>query len=182
MLANESGLLVCLLNRWHEEREELANPARSRGQLVMKMGGLENVPAAEERLRGEDLGGLRPFTLMAFDSVGERGWDWNGKCLEAARLEMPMCSSSFHFEEVAAARRLRYQELACARATGRHLLESYHADAEGGASAFTVRMCRSDAQTMSRSRVRVVNGGVQWWYWEEQGELASEPVLYEVSL
>ena len=50
------------------------------------------------------------------------------------------------------------------------------------ASAFTVRMCRSDAQTMSRSRVRAGYGGVHWWYWEEQRELAGDPRLHEADL
>ena len=36
MLVNEKQLLVCLLNRWHEDQEGF-EPVRSRGQLVMEM-------------------------------------------------------------------------------------------------------------------------------------------------
>ena len=150
----------------------------------MEMGSLDFVPAVEERLRAEDLAGIRPFSMVAFDAVGERGWDWNGLELAAADLKIPITSSSFHFEEVEAARRSRYHELSCSGSRPGDLLESFHSDTDGdaGPSAFTVRMCRSDAQTMSRSRVQVGYSGVHWWYWEEQEELAGEPRLFEADL
>lgn len=182
MLVNERGLLVCLLNRWHEEVQDPVVPPMSRGQLVMEMGGLDYVPAVEESLRSAELAGMKPFTMVAFDAVGERGWNWNGRELSVSKLEMPVCSSSYHFEEVEAARRSRYRELSCARQAHRNLLEDYHSDTDGGASAFTVRMCRPDAQTMSRSRVRVDASGVRWWYWEEEREFAGEPRLFETAL
>lgn len=181
MLANQRGLLVCLLNRWHEEGAA-PQTMRSRGQLVMDMAALENVPAVEERLRMEELSGVRPFTMVGFDQVGERAWTWNGQTLSVGRPEMPMCSSSFHFEEVAAARKQRFHELRCSRRAGENLLEFFHADTDGGATAFTPRMLRSDAQTMSRSRVRVGSNGVRWIYLEEQSELEGEPQLFEAEI
>ena len=183
MLANQKGVVVCLLNRWHEDDAD-EQPSRSRGKLVMEMAALENVPAVEERLRHEDLNGVRPFTMVGFDPVGERAWSWNGSALRVERPVMPLCSSSFHFEEVAAARRQRFRELSCAERMGASLLESFHADvnAEGGATAFTTRMCRPDAQTMSRSRVVVSAGTVKWMYLEEQAELAGAPRVFEAAL
>lgn len=181
MLANTRGVVVCLLNRWHEELmiDELVE---SRGLLVKRMAGMENVPAVEERLRGQDLGRTRPFTLVAFDPVGERGFDWDGRDLRRVELRMPMCSSSYHFEEVRAARRTRFAELVGASRCRGSDLERYHADTAAGASARTVRMCRPDAQTMSRSRVRVGPQRVRWDYWEEQPDLTGLPVARRVEL
>ena len=181
MVANELGVVVCLLNRWHEEHR-LDGPAQSRGLLVERMAGMENVPAVEEQLRSEDLTRVRPFTLVAFDPVGQRGFDWDGRGLVRSGLEMPLCSSSYHFEEVQAARRTRFAEMiGHVHQEGRDL-ERYHADTEGGASAHTVRMCRADAQTMSRSRVRVGRDVVRWDYWEEQPEFGGLPEAHRATL
>ena len=182
MLVNERGLLVCLLNRWHEEAEGIM-PARSRGQVVMEMAALENVPAVEERLRLEELEGVWPFRIVGFDPVGERSWTWNGRELTVDRIpELPLCSSSFHYAEVRIARRRRFQELCCAQRMGSDLLGLYHSDTEDNPSPFTPRMLRSDAQTMSRSSVRVRNGNVTWTYLEERPELTGEPRRFETSL
>ena len=182
MLANERGLLVCLLNRWHEQAEGMM-PSRSRGQVVMEMAALENVPAVEERLRLEDLEGVLPFKIVGFDPVGERAWTWNGSELAAERNpELPLYSSSFHYAEVRIARLRRFQELCCSQRMGSNLLGLYHSDTEDNPSPFTPRMLRSDAQTMSRSSVSVRNGNVTWTYLEERAELAGEPRRLEASL
>ncbi len=39
MLANQRGLVGCLLNRWHEESSS-GHPFRSRGRLVMEVAAL----------------------------------------------------------------------------------------------------------------------------------------------
>lgn len=175
MLANERGVVVCLLNRWHESGREVAVPVMSRGVLVRGMAGMENVPAVEERLRSEPLEHLRPFTLVAFDPVGERGWEWNGLELKTARLELPVTSSSYQFERVMRARQDCFEALTRRGRASTAELEQFHSDTGAGASAFSVRMCRPDAQTMSRSRVRVAPDKVSWDYWEEARDLAELP-------
>lgn len=182
MLANEHDLTICLLNRWHEEASAESLPRKSRGLLVWEMGVVENVPAAEEYLRKQDLSALRPFTIVAFDPVGERAWDWDGARLAAVQPSRPMASSSFHFEEVLSARKARFDDLRCCIPAERDLLERYHADAEHGPTAFSVRMCRTDAQTMSRSQVLVGEGRITWHYLEEQPDLIGPPRLYESAL
>ena len=182
MLVNERGVLVCLLNRWHEQLDGMT-PARSRGQLVMEMAGMENVPAVEEMLRAQDLAGVLPFTMVGFDSVGERAWSWNGRELSTDHdPELPVCSSSFHYAEVRVARQRRFQELCCSQRMGSDLLGLYHSDAEDHPSPFTPRMLRPDAQTMSRSRVSVRNGRILWTYLEEQPEFAGAPQSFQCSL
>lgn len=181
MLANERGVLVCLLNRWQEEETD-HTPSRSRGLLVLEMAALENVPAVEEHLRDSDLAGVRPFTMVGFDPVGERAWTWDGERLGTQRPEMPMCSSSYHFEEVASARRRRFQEMRFAQGWNAELLAAFQGDVEGGPNAFTARMCRPDAQTVSRSRVRVDLPQVSWHYLEEQPDLQGAPRSFKATL
>ncbi|MDE0825866.1 MAG: NRDE family protein [Akkermansiaceae bacterium] len=181
MVANEQGVVVCLLNRWHD-RIDVPEPVRSRGLLVEAMAGMENVPAVEEQLRSEDLTHVQPLTLVVFDRVGERGFDWNGRELKQVKMSMPMCSSSFHFDQVELARKNRFEELfGRVHWEGRDL-EKFHADTEGGASAYTIRMCRPDAQTMSRSRVRVEQGRLVWDYWEEQPDFEGLPDAHRIEL
>lgn len=182
ILANGHGVTICLLNRWHEEPRSQTTPVRSRGRLVWEMADVANVPAAEEHLRLQNLETVRPFSIVAFDPVGERAWDWDGQRLVAVAPERPMTSSAFHFEEVLAARKARFNDLRCCISSENELLERFHADAENGPSAFTVRMCRSDAQTMSRSQILVGRDHVQWRYWEEQPELVGPARLFECTL
>ncbi len=175
MLVNQRALVVCLLNRWHEEAAPASSTTTSRGRLVWDLATCENVPAVAERLQSSDPSGARPFSLAAFDPVGQRGWDWNGRELTPVRLEMPVCSSSFHFEEVAAARRARFNDLRFSARASRDFLEAFHSDTTGGPNAFTVRMCRADAQTMSRSHLLVEEDAVRWSYLEEPPNLEGEP-------
>ena len=132
----------------------------------------------------EDLAGIRPFTMVGFDPVGERAWSWNGNTLSVIRNpEMPLCSSSFHYAEVAAARRSLFQEMRYSSRQGSKLLESFHgATDDGHASAFTPRMLRTNAQTMSRSHVSVTGTEISWVYLEEQPELAAEPKSFQAQL
>jgi hypothetical protein len=182
MLANAMGVVVCLLNRWHESHMEVADPVYSRGRLVSGMAPMENVPAVEEQLRRRDLSHCRPFTMVAFDAVGERGFEWNGRELRRMELAMPLTSSSFHYEEVMEARRDRYEEVVDGNGGTRKQLWRFHSEARGAPSAYTVRMCRPDAQTMSRSIVRVDARRVDWNYLEEPAELLGEPEVLRVGL
>ena len=175
MFVNARGLVVCLLNRWHETGPTPRNPVKSRGMLVWEMAGLDYVPAAGEALRRADLATVRPFTLVAFDRTGEEGWDWNGEVLSRASLEFPITTSSFHSAEVTSSRKARFDQLRRGGRADRELLESFHADDEGGPSASTVRMNRPDAQTMSRSCIKVGPKAADWTYLEEAPGLAGSP-------
>lgn len=170
MLANEHGVVVCLLNRWHEEVDG-GRDWLSRGRLVWGLADVCEAKGIEARLQSLELENTKPFSLWAFDQGGEQGWDWSGGELSPAELVLPVTSSSFRFDEVAAARRERFAGADPAELLS---LRDYHG---GGAepSAFTVRMCRPDAQTMSRSEVRVRPGEVAWRYLAEQADLAGPP-------
>lgn len=166
MLANEHGIIICLLNRWDLAGQSAAPPGsrKSRGQLVWSMAGVTRLCDVEGYL--SDLESFPAFSLMAFSDERERCWDWDGSGLVERVPLMPLTSSSYQFEEVRAYREADF-------ASGVRGMD-YHA-AEGQTSnACTVRMCRPDAQTWSRSLVRL-NERVSWEYLAEQPDLDGEP-------
>ena len=166
MLANEFGVLVCLLNRWELETRMTGadRPRMSRGRLVWSMAGVRELDEIEGFL--DNLESYPAFTLVGFSAEGERSWEWDGvELLEGIPLS-PLTSSSYSFEAVKAAREASYRSGLRGR--------EYHAAAHEAASAFSVRMCRPDAQTWSRSVVRI-GGKVSWEYLAEQPDLDGEP-------
>lgn len=172
MLANDHGLVICLLNKWELEGREIAAP-RSRGRLVWSLAAARSVEEVADFL--EDLDTYQAFTLVAFSPLGERRWEWDGEELLEGDVPLFLTSSSFRFEEVREARRACFQE-------GKRRGDLHDAPGEA-ATAYTVRMNRPDAQTWSRSRV-TVKDEVVWEYLAEQPGLVGEPIqtLREISL
>ena len=162
MIANEHGLVVCLLNKWELEKRNNSS-GRSRGRLVWEMASSVSFDEVEEHLR--DLESYPAFTLVVFSGEEERRWDWDGEELTQSEAMMPVTSSSYCFEEVKAAREGMFS-------SGKRG-EDYHSSKSEISSAFTVRMNRPDAQTWSRSRV-VVGEEIVWEYWAEKADLAGE--------
>lgn len=180
MLTNEYGVTICLLNLWHHNANTL--PASvSRGKVVLSLADSKDVGAVREAIQALDtegtLKGARPFTLLALDKGGEVLLKWNAEELIEKEIQQPLTSSSFDFENVAAARRDAYASLE----NHDGCLAAYHQGGEEN-SAYTVRMCRPDAQTWSISRVDVRKDMTLWEYQEELPELASRPPLHSVEL
>jgi len=167
MLVNGYGVVICLLNKWHLG----SSATKSRGKLVMGMADLSAV-GLEERLLTH-LTDYPPFSLFLMDKLGETIWEWNGKSLVQKTPRQPMTSSSYRYHEVAEARRAKYAE----GARGSH----YHGAVGEELSAYSVRMCRPDAQTWSRSRVSV-GEQIEWEYLAENPGLQGEPEASFVSL
>ncbi len=163
MLVNEHGVIVCLLNKWHVSGGSQAN--QSRGQLVLEMAAIRELKEAQGFLK--NLGDYPPFSLFVMDGQAELSWEWNGELLTEHVAEMPMTSSSYRYEEVKIAREEKFAE-------GLRV-EAYHAAKGQKSSAFTVRMCRPDAQTWSRSQV-TVGENIIWKYLAESPDLIDEPV------
>ncbi len=163
MLANEFGVVVCLLNRWDLD-EKVQGKRKSRGQLVLGLGDVSSVSEVSERL--ERLESYPGFTLIVFDGEGQRCWEWDGVDLVEGEVGEVVTSSSFQFERVREARLKVYG--------GGKRGEAFHASVGEEFSAFSVRMNRPDAQTWSRSRVRVGGGEVVWEYLSEVRDLEGE--------
>ena len=69
MLANEHGVVICLLNRWHEEEGQSFQ--KSRGLIVTELADCKSPAALEETLSNK-CGGAKPFDLSCFFSKQNR--------------------------------------------------------------------------------------------------------------
>ncbi len=170
MLANDQGLVVCLLNKWELEGRKITLP-RSRGRLVWKMASAGSPDEVGEFLM--KLENYQAFTLAAFSPLGTRCWEWDGEQLLSKDVPPFLTSSSYKFEEVRASREACFST----GVTG----AEFHASPWEPPSAYSVRMNRPDAQTWSRSRVRVTDR-VSWEYLSERPGLIGEPVKTVVEL
>ena len=163
MLANEHGAVVCLLNKWELEGRSVEVP-QSRGRLVWQMSGIDGPAAVDQFL--VDLESYQAFTLVVFSRMGDRCWEWDGKKLVTMPVPPILTSSSYRFEEV---RRSRVK-LFSAGLRG----EQFHASRHEETSAYSVRMNRPDAQTWSRSSLKVTDR-ISWQYLAENPDLEGAP-------
>ncbi|MEJ6730387.1 MAG: NRDE family protein [Akkermansiaceae bacterium] len=172
-IANEFGVVVCLLNKWELDSTSAQGRRKSRGQLVWRMATARSVDNLVSFLT--ELENYPAFTLVGISAEGERLWEWDGETLSETEAAMPLTSSSYCFDAVKAAR----EDVFAAGKRGHH----FHEASGEEPSAFTVRMNRPDAQTWSRSHV-TVGEKVTWEYLAEQPDLAGEPerVLLDLPL
>ena len=174
MFANEHGIVACLLNRWHLESSLKGSPTapKSRGQIVLALAGLSELSPLQPFLTELSLG-AKPYELIAFQGGERRGFSWDGKTVAPFVPKRPLTSSSYQFEKVKAARETAFGTCSS--------LEDFH-NTPAPSSAYTVRMNRPDAQTWSRSQLRVTRERVIWDYWEEFPDLAQESQLHRSTL
>lgn len=171
MLVNERGWVVCLLNKWELEGRLEGKTKQSRGRLVWSLGGVGSFAEIEAALA--ELENYPAFRLVVFSPESEQCWDWDGRELVRDVPTMPMTSSSYRFEEVRAHREGMF---------GKGVRgEEYHASPGSEPCAYTVRMCRGDAQTWSRSHV-VVGQRITWDYLAEQPDLVGPPKKTRIEL
>ena len=97
MLANDRGVVICLLNKWELEGREIESP-RSRGRLVWSLASVGTVDEVAERLTGVE--SYQAFTLVVFSPSGDRCWEWDGNALRVGDIPDFLTSSSYRFEEV----------------------------------------------------------------------------------
>jgi hypothetical protein len=157
LLVNEFGLTLGLLNHYAATQPyEPANPT-SRGALPLMLAHCPNVVELGQCLAQLSLETFRPFHLIAIDAENPLAqWTWHGgtRLLEHDRSPSPpITTSSFESAAVCAKRRERF--LAIDPSTLPEALGDYHLSTDPGDSAFSVRMRRTDAQTVSTSRVTV---------------------------
>lgn len=157
---NRAGLILALLNRWHE-----GNPGtRSRGLLIPELAQLESGEKVGDALQLMDFQDYSPFTLVAIDAHSATRWDWTSAELLVEPATAPITSSSFRFEQVRTARRERFDTHIRPSATDDEL-DHYHQESAHG--AYSVRMLRPDAQTWSRSKIHIAPNSIDWEYLEE---------------
>ena len=176
LLANEYGLTLAILNLYeHELLDVPGEILRSRGLLLRGLASCTRLEDVGDRLHAEGVSECNAFTLIGFDTgpsgADFRVWRWRH---DRERLvgpedapEMPVCSSSYDPERVIASRRKIFGDFrkTIGGEADPKLLARYHRyDREGQASADTVLMRRSDARTLSISRVTVGKRWIRFGY------------------
>jgi len=167
LAVNEYGLCFALLNRWHETQFK---GTKTRGSIITSLAGIQTLVEVEEKVRQMDVSDFSPFTLAVLGDE-EHFWEWNGDTLEGTDLQQPLTSSSYCFHEVRNARLAAYTKD----------LERYHVAEGETPTAFTVRMNRPDAQTWSRSVIRI-GMEIHWKYYEEMPNLIGEALMVTTTL
>lgn len=172
---NNRGVIVGLLNRWHERQTGEA----SRGQLVWSLAGSKSVDEIGEALETMPLGQYPAFTLIAIDRQGEARWDWNTINIARTPASVPAVSSSFEPEGVISYRQKLYHEMVGSPADSEGRSSFHQLMGEG---AFSPRMLRGDAQTWSRSHISVNREEIHWSYLEEFLDFGSPPEEWKSNL
>ena len=158
---NELGVTVCLLNRQPGNVASARSPVprgrTSRGLLVASLLGAGSAAAVRSRVDDRDLSRFQPFTLVAIDpghAAIVLGWDGSEVTRRLVRQSGLLATrSSFEPGSVRAARSLLFERLGSQPTLeSLHDLHRSHLPAAG---AHSVCMHRSDAETVSFSRVDV---------------------------
>ena len=173
--ANRHGIIVALLNRWHDQKKGLL----SRGRLVWNLSCHSDMTSLEEEILTKDLAPYPSFTLIAIDSTSHRQWDWDGNTLSETPASSPISSSSFDTENVIARRAEAYGKT-ISDPSSPDQLETYHTESSQG--AYSTRMCRPDAQTWSRSSIAISPQKIEWTYLEEFTDHQAEPKEWHAEL
>lgn len=177
LITNHHGVTVALLNLWHKNPKSNLKP-HSRGQLVLTLADLTSATDLSNQL--DSLENLRPFTIVAIDRTSCHAFNWDGEMLSPFSPEPPLTSSSYRFTDVSESRYQTYQELEDHSATS---LWSYHRGlTDKSPSAYTIRMCRDNAQTWSTSKISVTEQVSLWEYTQEFTDFKSPSKLHKSTL
>jgi hypothetical protein len=167
--ANEIGLAVCLLNLYGTNEAPRETEPVSRGLLLVDLVDARSRSEVVDRVRRAGLARFRPFSMLALaprEPVSVLVWD--GRSLnagETAENRAPYVSSSYHLEEVTAARGETRARLADeAGGLTPAVLEAFHSSHHPARGPLSPCMHRDDASTVSESMIRVDAESVEFRY------------------
>jgi hypothetical protein len=174
--ANDAGVTLAILNRWHESPMRVEGEWISRGLLVTALLGETDKDRVERRVRGEPLGLYQPFTLAAFEvGRGARLLAWNGKELSVGQVvETGLVLTSSGFDQEKATRDRgdlfrRWQEFVPPiRPSGgpppAEAFEAIHASHIPARGPLSICMHRPEAGTVSFTRIDIALDTVDMTY------------------
>jgi hypothetical protein len=192
---NESGVSLCLLNRYEgapsspggvkansPDDVKAEYDYRSRGLLLASLIDSLTVAHAHARLSGADLSCYRPFTLAVL-STNEPAllvhWSGGQKTFDGAGDDsVPLTSSSYRGAEVIASRQSLFRRMAEeSGAVTPSLLRDFHRSHEPARGAYSICMHREDAATVSFSHVKVGVESIEFSYQTAPPCAGSRPVV-----
>ncbi len=169
LLANETGFVATLLNYYDAVPPPDLRPAegyRSRGLLLRSLGGC-TTPAEADRVLIQSVEEARfaPFWIIAMRTTGPvTRWRWDGHSLTSSQVGedvLPVTTSSWQTSDVLAERRRFFQQQSPASVDA---LTNYHRSCSPKGGPWGPCMARSDARTVSFSRIDLAAGGILFSY------------------
>jgi len=169
---NQWGVTTCLLNLYEYPIQSIPREGfQSRGHLVMEMADSRSLDETQKRLSDIDPCVYPPFHFVQFDPKnGIKSMKWTGQethwLNQPDRCLTPLSGSSYKNTEVVRQRIETYQRLVFSgdKTVRLNQLEQYHHWQHPESGAFSVKMMRPDAQTMSFSRIEVSPNQIQFSY------------------
>lgn len=166
IFVNRAGLIGCLLNNYQAPFK--AEHPISRGLLLRSLAGQASTVAAAEAVEEAEHARYSGFHLFLFNGETTLLYNWDGKRLtrqSGSELSRPLTSSGFRPEEVAAYRKNRFsQRVLPEDAAFIDRLEEFHSFHDERLPAHSPLMVRSEARTVSQSRVAVDRQRVSFDY------------------
>ena len=166
IFANRAGVIGCLLNNYSVPHKA-KNPV-SRGLLLKSLARYETISSAVETLEEVDLASYSGFHLFLFSDTATLLYNWGGDRLSRQsgnQISRPLTSSGYRYEEVAAYRREQFRLQADPESTDYlQSLEEFHNYHDERLPAHSPLMVRSDARTVSQSRVSVEPNQISFSY------------------
>ena len=176
MVANEFGLVVCLLNLY-EAQGGVSSKTNSRGLLVRSLASCENLTSARGKLEELLQSQYRAFSLVVFDvkSRKELSLQWNGKKLKNLDLETSFfSSSSWNTEEVIKMRQNKYISEVIDGEMKHHDFHRLEWQGEERSSPF---MTREVTRTVSVTAVHVSHQDLKMNYFERLSSTEHKAVI-----
>lgn len=178
IFANRAGLIGCLLNNY-QAPFKAENPV-SRGLLLRSLAGHPSVAPAAEALKQKNHPSYSGFHLLLFDGETMLLYNWDGRNLEQQRgteLDRPLTSSGFRPEEVDAYRKKKFRlEVLPEDDSFFDRLQDFHSAHDEHFAPHSPLMVRSDARTVSQSRVAVEPHLISFSYRAVHENRAIQPV------
>lgn len=166
IFANRAGVIGCLLNNYSVPHKA-KNPV-SRGLLLKSLARYETIASAVETLEEVDLASYSGFHLFLFSDTATLLCNWGGDRLSRqseSQISRPLTSSGYRYEEVAAYRREQFRLQVDPESTDYlQSLEEFHNYHDERLPAHSPLMVRSDARTVSQSRVSVEPNQISFSY------------------
>ena len=157
IFANRAGLIGCLLNNY-QAPFKAENPI-SRGLLLKSLAGHPTVATVSEALESVEHLRYSGFHLFLFDSDSILLYNWDGRNLErqsGSEIDRPLTSSGFRPLEVDAYRKDKFRrEVLPEDEFFMDRLQDFHSAHDERFAPHSPLMVRSDARTVSQSRVVV---------------------------
>lgn len=181
--ANQSGLIVCLLNNYTAEKPLVtSNSFSSRGLLVPLLAEKNNLFDVRQLLESLTLHLFRPFILTVFQGAAPPAmWVWNGRQLEEKIAPPNVISSSSLSQKTAQFLRFRHYRKLTQNGTATLTEDqqlTMHKSRKPWPPAFAYSMKRKGRATVSITRVRVTNDLIRMDYQSTHPQnMMSKPVI-----